>query len=349
MIQFSFLTSFITAIRNCFLVLASPISCGTMKREIRADLKRKHRLTWRGYFWFLAPLGIICAILAAWLLPKTKPTEGFRVNVAKIDFLGCLTSSIAIIFLLLPVSGGGTYYAWNSPMVISMLVIGICSLVAFILVEWKWARLPIIPCILSSFPPSQGPSSSCVCSVNLSHKRRMCASFSGFWSGLVLHDLHNVSTVVLSESSGLVCPCISRFPDTYNRGTNFRICSRWPVCIEKEALRGRHPPRFHGVPYRIWLDDPVRRYYSSRSMRGDSTSCGYRCWQLHSGDHSCNSGPYSEKSASCRPFVSELLQISWSRIWRGGISSHSTKRSQTRATSPVHELGQFIILSSPTY
>ncbi|KAL6717771.1 hypothetical protein ACLMJK_003856 [Lecanora helva] len=112
---------------------------------VHANASRKHRSTWRGYFWLLSPLGVISAVLAGWLLPKTTPPDGFLKNLYKIDFLGCLTSSIAIIFLLLPISGGGTYYTWDSPMVVSMLVIGFLSLGVFLVVEWRFARLPIIP------------------------------------------------------------------------------------------------------------------------------------------------------------------------------------------------------------
>ena len=113
--------------------------------EFYANPSLEHRLIWRGFFWFLSPLGVACAVLAALLLPATKPPEAFTVNVAKIDFLGSFTSSLSIVCLLIPISGGGSYYQWGSPMVISMLAVGTSSFLVFILVEWKVARLPIIP------------------------------------------------------------------------------------------------------------------------------------------------------------------------------------------------------------
>ncbi|CAK7214095.1 hypothetical protein SEUCBS140593_002065 [Sporothrix eucalyptigena] len=66
-------------------------------------------------------------------------------SAAKIDCAGVLSSSIAVIFLLIPISGGGSYFEWTSPMVISMLVIGVCAFVFFVVVEWKIARLPMMP------------------------------------------------------------------------------------------------------------------------------------------------------------------------------------------------------------
>lgn len=94
----------------------------------------------------MAPLGAISIWGAAWVLPKTTPTDSFRVNVKKIDYLGALSYSGAIVLLLIPISSGGSYYAWDSPMVISMLVISVLLFGAFLLVEWKYAPLPMIPC-----------------------------------------------------------------------------------------------------------------------------------------------------------------------------------------------------------
>lgn len=72
--------------------------------------------------------------------------------MSKIDFYGIIASSIGIIFLLIPISGGGSYFQWNSAMVISMLVIGACSLVAFVFIEWKVASLPMLPGALQLVP-----------------------------------------------------------------------------------------------------------------------------------------------------------------------------------------------------
>lgn len=101
--------------------------------------------TWRGYFYMISPLAACCAIIAYFLLPNNMRKEGMRKNASRIDFLGILASSVAIISLLIPISGGGAYFPWNSPMVISMLVIGGCALIAFILIEWKVATLPMLP------------------------------------------------------------------------------------------------------------------------------------------------------------------------------------------------------------
>ncbi|RAK95184.1 putative MFS transporter [Aspergillus ibericus CBS 121593] len=103
--------------------------------------------TWRGFFWLIAPLSACSIIVGYLLIPNNAQKGSFRKNVRRIDFYGILASSIGIIFLLIPISGGGSYFNWDSAMVISMLTIGGCALIAFILIEWKVAVLPMLPVV----------------------------------------------------------------------------------------------------------------------------------------------------------------------------------------------------------
>jgi MFS family permease len=101
--------------------------------------------SWRGFFWFLAPVVTACTVVASFLLPSTRFSNAFREKLKNIDYLGCLTSSAAIILILIPISGGGLYFQWESPMVISMLAIGSCAFLVFLFIEWKLADLPMMP------------------------------------------------------------------------------------------------------------------------------------------------------------------------------------------------------------
>ncbi|KAL4971975.1 major facilitator superfamily domain-containing protein [Aspergillus desertorum] len=106
------------------------------------------RSTWRGFFWLIAPLAAVSALVGYFLIPNSHKKDSFSKSVKRIDFFGILTSSIAVILILIPISGGGSYFNWDSAMVISMFVIGGCSLIAFLLVEWKVAALPMLPVVL---------------------------------------------------------------------------------------------------------------------------------------------------------------------------------------------------------
>jgi len=102
--------------------------------------------SWRGLFYLLAPL-IMVTVVASWLyLPTNMPELNIMETVRKIDFLGLLFGTAAVILLLIPISSGGhAGTPWDSPEIIAMFVVGSVCLVAFILAEWKWARLPMMP------------------------------------------------------------------------------------------------------------------------------------------------------------------------------------------------------------
>ncbi|KAI0127741.1 major facilitator superfamily domain-containing protein [Xylariales sp. AK1849] len=108
--------------------------------------------TWRAFFWMLSPLVAVVGGVAWYLLPSKSPIAGFKESARKIDYGGVLTSSIGVSFLLIPISGGGSYFPWDSPMVISMLVIGCLSFVLFVFFEWKVARLPMMPLMIFQNP-----------------------------------------------------------------------------------------------------------------------------------------------------------------------------------------------------
>ncbi|KAJ5668924.1 hypothetical protein N7462_009994 [Penicillium macrosclerotiorum] len=105
------------------------------------------RSTWRGFFWMISPLAAISAVIGYFLIPNNAKKDAFRKNICRIDWFGVLASSIGIIFILIPVSGGGSYFPWDSAMVISMLVIGACAFIAFVFIEWKVAALPMLPMV----------------------------------------------------------------------------------------------------------------------------------------------------------------------------------------------------------
>ena len=101
--------------------------------------------TWRAFFWFLAPCGAIAGVIGWFYLPSTMPKGNAKDQFKLIDWGGIITATIAIVLILIPLSGGGSYFEWSSPMVISMLVVGGVSFVVFLFIEWKVANLPMMP------------------------------------------------------------------------------------------------------------------------------------------------------------------------------------------------------------
>ncbi|KAF5574536.1 tetracycline efflux (otrb) [Fusarium pseudocircinatum] len=101
--------------------------------------------SWRAFFWLLTPLSFITAVLSYLYLPSKPPTIGFWEGISKIDWVGSLVSGAGIVLLLIPISGGGSYFSWDSPLSISFLAIGGALFIAFIGWEWKMAKLPMMP------------------------------------------------------------------------------------------------------------------------------------------------------------------------------------------------------------
>ena len=89
----------------------------------------------------------------ACILPPSKMVGRTKDKLRTIDYWGVLASSIGLILLLIPISGGGTYFEWTSPMVISMLVLGSASMIMFVVIEWKLAVMPMMPLHLFRNPP----------------------------------------------------------------------------------------------------------------------------------------------------------------------------------------------------
>lgn len=114
---------------------------------------------WRCFFYFLGPLVLTCAIVVAMVLPSFQkqakkeakekdPQAEVLSGVASIkmfDWVGIFFATFAVAFILIPISGGGAYFEWDSPLVIGMLTVGCLCFMGFVLWEWKWAKLPMIP------------------------------------------------------------------------------------------------------------------------------------------------------------------------------------------------------------
>ncbi|KAI9231459.1 MAG: major facilitator superfamily domain-containing protein [Podila humilis] len=101
--------------------------------------------TWRWSFWINLPIGAISTIFVAIYLNLPTPKGSLANKMKRIDFLGTLVLLAAVVLILLPLSWGGTKYAWSSGIIIGLLCGAAVSVVLFILVECRFAREPIVP------------------------------------------------------------------------------------------------------------------------------------------------------------------------------------------------------------
>jgi MFS family permease len=95
--------------------------------------------SWRWVFYINLPLGM----LALAMLPIVLP-QSVRQGNPRIDYLGALTSTIAVIALLLSLELVGAGHVWTSLEVISGFALALLAFAAFLPIELRAAE-PIIP------------------------------------------------------------------------------------------------------------------------------------------------------------------------------------------------------------
>ncbi|KAJ3113462.1 hypothetical protein HDU96_003366 [Phlyctochytrium bullatum] len=106
-------------------------------------------ISWRWVFYINLPIGVITVGVVLLFLrfqnPTAQPQESLSTRFLRIDWLGTFLLIAAVIFILIPLQGGGSLYTWDSPTVISLLVLGSLFLAAFIYVEGWVASNPVVP------------------------------------------------------------------------------------------------------------------------------------------------------------------------------------------------------------
>jgi EmrB/QacA subfamily drug resistance transporter len=96
-------------------------------------------LSWRWVFYINLPVGVVAlAVIAAVLHIPRRSTRHV------IDYLGTLLIASVATCLVLVASLGGTTWAWGSPQIIGLAVLGVVLAVAFVAVE-RTAAEPVLP------------------------------------------------------------------------------------------------------------------------------------------------------------------------------------------------------------
>ncbi|MFJ4696511.1 DHA2 family efflux MFS transporter permease subunit [Streptomyces sp. NPDC088766] len=96
-------------------------------------------LSWRWVFYVNLPLGVVAlGVIAAVLHIPRKATKHV------IDYLGTFLIASVAASLVLVASLGGTTWAWGSPQIVGLAVLGVVLAVAFVAVERRAAE-PVLP------------------------------------------------------------------------------------------------------------------------------------------------------------------------------------------------------------
>lgn len=94
---------------------------------------------WRWLFFATLPVGVAALFFVAKFLHLE-----FVQRRAKIDYAGIVTLTISLTAILLTASLGGVNFAWLSPQIVALAVIGVVFAVAFVVIEQR-AEEPLLP------------------------------------------------------------------------------------------------------------------------------------------------------------------------------------------------------------
>ncbi|TVY27457.1 putative transporter [Lachnellula hyalina] len=117
---------------------------------IAASMLGRGREGWRWIFWVPPILAAACVLVMWRFLPLKPVTGSWQNKLRKIDWAGLAVAVVGMLFLLIPINSGGNVWPWGSAIVISMMVLGGASVVLFVLVEKRFAKIPLIPLRLFS-------------------------------------------------------------------------------------------------------------------------------------------------------------------------------------------------------
>ncbi|KAJ1900678.1 hypothetical protein LPJ66_001305 [Kickxella alabastrina] len=108
-----------------------------------------NRWRWAGYI--NLPLGAVALVILYASLrdipgPIRRAEEGEKLRrLREFDFLGTLVWLGGSLMILLGLSWGGNEYPWRSATVVCLFVFGFLAIILFGVIEWRWAKWPIIP------------------------------------------------------------------------------------------------------------------------------------------------------------------------------------------------------------
>ncbi|KAG0013868.1 hypothetical protein BGZ80_010796 [Entomortierella chlamydospora] len=102
-------------------------------------------VTWRWCFYINLPFGAISLVLVAWLYQIPFERTDLLQKLRRVDYAGIILVVASAFCLLLPLTWGGTTYAWDSAVIIALFCVFAVLLVSFVFVESKTKEAVIPP------------------------------------------------------------------------------------------------------------------------------------------------------------------------------------------------------------
>ncbi|KAJ5555126.1 Major facilitator superfamily domain general substrate transporter [Penicillium sp. DV-2018c] len=102
-------------------------------------------VTWRWCFWLNLPVGGVSLAVIILFLHIESPKTPFWAGLRSIDWTGTVLIIGGTLMFLFGMEFGGVSHPWASATVICLIVFGVVSWSLAMIVEWKFAKFPVIP------------------------------------------------------------------------------------------------------------------------------------------------------------------------------------------------------------
>lgn len=105
------------------------------------------KVTWRWAFYINLPVGAVAMfLLICFLHMNRRKNVTLATNLKSLDYPGIVLMVISIVMILMGLNwGADAKYAWDSAVILTLLIVGVLVGAAFLVNEWKFAKRPIIP------------------------------------------------------------------------------------------------------------------------------------------------------------------------------------------------------------
>jgi MFS family permease len=124
------------------LIFAVSQVIGPVVGGLFTDIRSLSMSGWTLAFWINIPIGLF----TGWLFWAYVPADmGKRDRAVSMDRSGTVVCTVAVICLALAMTSGGSTYAWSSPLIVTLLTVGLAFFVLFVLIELYVAKDPIVP------------------------------------------------------------------------------------------------------------------------------------------------------------------------------------------------------------
>lgn len=100
---------------------------------------------WRWIFRLNLPLTVLCALAVVFAMPLKKVSGGWKQKITKVDFFGCFLTLCGSVLFMLGLTWAGDAHPWTSVAVILPMVLGVCTLFAFLAWQQYGTKYPLVP------------------------------------------------------------------------------------------------------------------------------------------------------------------------------------------------------------